>query len=657
MRALLTTDDSRGVDEILTLLEAEQSWISDSDDEQEPDLANIELELLELLKLDIGGVEVPLIGPDGLLQGDLGALRAYANAPSDTHAKASVGLIGEDGALELGNAGDGGNAKLDLTKIANIDLTNVLLDEASLSLGALSSLAEKNGAQLTSDYQIAEAEVVIDSPLVGEVVTEVEDLVGGLEGTLNGLLGQESVLSGVFDIVNAIGGLIGTEVNVSAEIPLDDIMAELVEEPLSDENGLVSIDLTNGQIRVDLEKLHADGLNYLEPNTELLTAQQLGQITDTVTSLLTDGAVENPNGLNARLQDILMGNGERGGLYGTEVQIELRLLGELAGLNLQTTLGGLLSDDAEEAESEAEYNSDKYNYYLQETTGGGILLGLLLNEVRDLLGEVGNVVDGLLFGDEGLVSELLGNLQEDALQPLLDSLDPLLVDVLTPLMGITVNRQETIDGLFKVSALEVDVLSGTLLLPIANSAVISLDESVPPTTEPTTEPSEPTTEPSEPTTEPSEPSTEPSEPTTEPSEPSPEPTEPNGSGFGSSNGGNGNNGSGGSMQQCLASPTVGLAALLSILGITAAVGGSAIDPIIKNLGTQFSNQVSKLTGSTPQNSPAWVNQLNASLAEAADALDSRVAATALFGAGVLALFFGPELCGDSKEGLSSQLSS
>lgn len=338
-----------------------------------------------------------------------------------------------------------------------------------------------------------------------------------------------------------------------------------------------------------------------------------------MTSLLTDGAAENPNGLNARLQNILEGSDKRGGLYGTEVQIQIRLLGETLGLDLRTTLGGLLNDDAEEAESEAEYNSDKYNYYLQETTGGGILLGLLLNEVRDLLGEVGNVVDGLLFGDEGLVSELLGNLQEDALQPLLDSLDPLLVDVLTPLMGITVNRQETVDGLFKVSALEVDVLSGTLLLPIANSAAISLDESVPPTTEPTTEPSEPTTEPSEPTTEPSEPSTEPSEPTTEPSEPSPEPTEPNGSGFGSSNGGNGNNGSGGSMQQCLASPTVGLAALLSILGITAAVGGSAIDPIIKNLRTQFSDQVSKLTGSTPQNSPAWVNQLNASLAEAADA--------------------------------------
>lgn len=90
LRDLLSTDDPRGVDEILTLLEAEQSWISDSDDEQEPDLSNIELELLELLKLDIGGVEVPLIGPDGLLQGDLGALRAYANAPSDTHAKASV---------------------------------------------------------------------------------------------------------------------------------------------------------------------------------------------------------------------------------------------------------------------------------------------------------------------------------------------------------------------------------------------------------------------------------------------------------------------------------------------------------------------------------------------------------------------------------------
>ncbi|MGO3069720.1 choice-of-anchor G family protein, partial [Corynebacterium casei] len=501
VRAVLTTDDSRGVDEILTLLEAEQSWISDSDDEQEPDLSNIELELLELLKLDIGGVEVPLIGSDGLLQGDLGALRAYANAPSDTHAKASVGLVGEDGALELGNEGDGGNAKLDLTKIANIDLTNVLLDEASLNLGTLSSLAEKNGTQLTSDYQIAEAEVVIDSPLVGEVVTEVEDLVEGLDGTLNGLLGQQSVLSEVFGLVNGLGALVGTGLNVSAEIPLDDIMSELVEEPLSDQNGLVSIDLVNGQIRVDLEKLHAEGLNNLEANTELLTAQQLGQITDTVTSLLTDGAVENPNGLNARLQDILMGNGERGGLYGTEVQVQLRLLGPLAGLDLRTTLGGLLNENAEEADSVAEYDSDKYNYYLQETVGLGVIIGGLLDLVRPVLGAVGTVVEDLLFGDEtqeGLVSGLLGSVQDGVLQPVLNRLDPLLVGVLNPVLGIIVNRQETVDGLFKVSALQVDVLSGTLLLPIANSAVISLDESVPPTTEP----SEPTTEPSEPTTEP-----------------------------------------------------------------------------------------------------------------------------------------------------------
>lgn len=130
---------------------------------------------------------------------------------------------------------------------------------------------------------------------------------------------------------------------------------------------------------------------------------------------------------------------------------------------------------------------------------------------------------------------------------------------------------------------------------------------------------------------------------------------------GSSNGENGNGNGGNSsseqLQQCLASPETGLAALLSVLGVTAAVSGPVIDPIVRAVGEQFSEQVRRLTGSTPENDPEWLNQINAGLAEASQALDSRIVATALFGAGALALIFADDLCGTGNEGLSSQLSS
>jgi hypothetical protein len=57
-------------------------------------------------------------------------------------------------------------------------------------------------------------------------------------------------------------------------------------EALEDEAGIVSIDLANGDIQIDLAKIvkggDASDLNGLDPNTQVLTSDTISQITDAV---------------------------------------------------------------------------------------------------------------------------------------------------------------------------------------------------------------------------------------------------------------------------------------------------------------------------------------------------------------------------------------
>lgn len=89
----LTTDDPRGVKGIIEAIEAEQSWAAVADTGQTADVSSLNLELLGLLKLDLGTIEIPLLSEAGasLLKGNAGLLSAYAHAPSTTNAKASCG--------------------------------------------------------------------------------------------------------------------------------------------------------------------------------------------------------------------------------------------------------------------------------------------------------------------------------------------------------------------------------------------------------------------------------------------------------------------------------------------------------------------------------------------------------------------------------------
>ncbi|MDO5508321.1 MAG: choice-of-anchor G family protein [Corynebacterium casei] len=527
----LTTAELNGVNQLWEVLE-------DDINNAEPTTSEIDVGLLELININLGQVSLPLLGDGGLLQfiiddAQVGALNEFAHAPTPTHAIGAVGAVNDSGGLELTQPGEGANATINILSLLDLQSTliaDTIIDEARLSLGAVSAgaikpsqnlndspalncaanytefdyselnpdqdlfgseeILEQENGRICSSYQIADAELVLSSPLVGGLVSDLGStlraLLAGIEGTLNGLLGDGGLLDVLGPILDPI-----LSVTAQANIDEDTIIDSLLIEPLTSSDGLVTIDLASdetgsGLIKVDLEKLHANGLNQLEPNTSLLTGEQLARITDSITNLLTASAVEEPNGLNAKLGHIIRGHDQQGGLYATEVELAVCVLGLLGLCTLQveltSTLGGLLTG-AQGTNSRAVYEANPYDYYYRSGA-----LGLILGPVvSTLLSTVGGIVEGILFGTDdnpgGLLSGLLGDLQTAVVSPLLNSLSPVLTQVLDPVANIIVNRQKLVEvehgAVFSVSALELNILdlgtpeSDVLHLPLATAAVMA----------------------------------------------------------------------------------------------------------------------------------------------------------------------------------------
>lgn len=506
----------------------DQLWKILANNNQTANTSNIDLTALGLIYLNLGYLPLPLVGEDGLLEfvlGDaqVGALREYARAPFASQAHGAAGVVSDSGGLELTQPGEGYNAKVDILSLLNLGginlITENVITEAALELGAVSAVAKApdmsdvpeetppvcdtnltatpvgdpaDDTWVCSGYQVADAQLVLDSPLVGNVVATLNSTLAGLldttESTLNVLLGSNSVLSAIYDIP-----LVGTvlkgvvDISLEADIPAMNITSALLMDPLTSSNGLVSIDLGTGKITVDLKQLHGGNLNGLPANTSLLTAAQLSQITDTVTNLLTAPKEQEPNGLNARLDKILRGENGQGGLYATEIKLHSCVLGvDLFGIefctleaDIYTTLGGLLNPDVERTYSLAEYEANPYDYYYVD----GMLGTVLGSVIAGLLGGVGPIVEGLLFGEgSGLLGGLLGDLQSAVISPLLLALNPVLTQVLDPIANIIINRQseQVVEHgtVFTVSALELNVLDvGTageaVHLPLATASVMA----------------------------------------------------------------------------------------------------------------------------------------------------------------------------------------
>ncbi|MGP5079836.1 choice-of-anchor G family protein, partial [Brachybacterium alimentarium] len=420
------------------------------------------------VELDLGSLTLPLLGTAedrGLLDlGEAGVLSSYTESLDATTSTASAGAIGDGGGLDLDGIENGtyGSANVDLTDLlaqAGVDgLTDDIVDELSLQLGALGSTAIADGDDVTSEYVVADGQLVISSPLVGDLSTELNSALTDVGTVLNGAVGDEGVLGAVASGVSIdenVLGLVGVKAGggtiglTGVDAALKDASTSLLAEPLEDSNGLVEIDLANGTIAVDLQALGGpDGLNGLPANTELLDSETIGLITGAVTEAL--GTVTTKAG-EVVVDDVL-------NTVGLKIEIPAKITNPLTGITLasvgivvDTTVGQL----AGTADGDPTVSID------------GTLVGISLDQ---LLGFLNPLLDTILITPlqgvaEGLVATATTGVTDTldgVIQPVLDTLSPVLSGVLTQVVSVTINEQPEPGYLgedsFTVNALSLELL-------------------------------------------------------------------------------------------------------------------------------------------------------------------------------------------------------
>ncbi|OCG73591.1 Ig-like domain-containing protein [Microbacterium sediminis] len=485
------------------LLEASTAWTGyPSDPDEEPTPLN--LGALNGITLSLGGgIGLPLIsgpGGDGLLDlGELGAVSSYAASPPGNTSTASAGAVTADGAIDLDPADPGiyGQSTINLTDVlaqAGVDgLTDQILDAFSVTLGAIASTATATGdpatgaVDYTSDYMIADAQLALSSPLVAGLTPQVTNAITGVGATLNAALGDGGVIDTTLDgLTTTINGLLGALVAVDsltlqvngADAALAGLAEGILDTPLQDEAGLVSIDLRNGDIFVNADQLafaaYGQGLSDLGPNTELLSASTIGLITGAVTEALgtlTERVTTAVQGVLNNLEVVID--------LDTTLSVDLGfLLGgvtEVATVDatITTTLGQLAGT------MPGQPTINVASALLPDLDLGaiGALLDTLINPaINGLVGTLTNTVVPLILTTlqptiAGLLTTIGSGLTttlNGLIAPVLSTLDPVLSGVLAQVASITINEQETgLDGnlsregitdSFTVNALSVELL-------------------------------------------------------------------------------------------------------------------------------------------------------------------------------------------------------
>ncbi len=468
-----------------------------------PNPATIDAALLdETALLDLGLLSLPLIG-DGSNGGLLnlgpdaaaGLLNGYAASPTAEESLAASGAVGADGSIDADAGSSTEAATLDLTALlgqVGVDgLTDEIVDQVALELGALASRAEQTQpGDPAGEYLLAGAEVQLHSPLVDGLAGTVQDTVGELEGTVNGALGPDGAVQGLLDAVTIAPANLGVgpislatvdfgAPTVDATVDLTAVTDDILVGQISE--GAVTIDLSTGTIAIDLEQLHADGLNGLDPNTNLLTTGEINQVTTAITNLLDD-LLDN---VAQALDDAILG---------TAVTVDLHpsvtlLSGVVGDANVGATLAGTLGDFLGVTETDPDLDvtgSVSLSLLVTELElDASGLLNLLEPVITAALGAVGGAFDSLLNPDDTEGTPALGVVAalQTTLSELLDGLDvinPLLEQLLT----LTVNAQPTEleppaegdlgEDSFTVRALSVELLPnvlGGVVLDLASSTI------------------------------------------------------------------------------------------------------------------------------------------------------------------------------------------
>ena len=270
-------------------------------------------------------ISLPLTWPTGVYQ-------QYARAQDTGFSNSASGAVSNSGAIDTGAPGlSPGVGSLSLNTLPGIGTTLGNLTNVALSVGAVASSASLDGcsyawtggtpsaAQLDRKYLLSSLKLNATSPTVaalfnttgsvtslvqadistefgtagtnGEAETAIS--AGGLGALTTGV--STGLLSPLLTTVNSTLGALGVSLSVNGTSPLNQAttvisvntapVTTLLSSTITD--GVVSVNLANGQIGVDIGAL-SGGLNNRLPNTELLTDAEVLNIAARVNTLLTN---------------------------------------------------------------------------------------------------------------------------------------------------------------------------------------------------------------------------------------------------------------------------------------------------------------------------------------------------------------------------------
>jgi hypothetical protein len=366
---------------------------------------------------------------------EIGVLGSYAEAQSDGYSAGGSGLITNTGSLvDL----DPNNPD-QFDTMGSLSLTNVVdslglinpdfvdyLATLDLDLGAVGAEANLDAcaadwdddvyAHLYRDYLIAGLDLNIGSSLVSDIGGLITTALNDIEAL------RISALTSLTATLNAlnIAGLANISANPTITINTAALSAALSQ--VYNGNDIVYLDLVNGKISIDLANLLGgpNGLNDLDPNTELLLSPEIIQALETaILDAINDLAVAVSTAVANIASSITIGGtiSATASVLGFPVGVTIPLSGGPIGLSLGfpcadviglclalttlgTTLGGLLGGVTTAVNGVIPALSPLVTGVLGVLTGAlaavNVIDSVLIEFVSDLLDP--------LFGVDGLLS-------------------------------------------------------------------------------------------------------------------------------------------------------------------------------------------------------------------------------------------------------------
>ncbi|MCU1414172.1 MAG: choice-of-anchor family protein [Microbacteriaceae bacterium] len=431
-----------------------------------------------------------------------GVLPQYAEANNNGTATAASGAIGSNGAIGVGDQGNGGSATVSLQNLLGSNFGSVI-GNLNLQLDAIAAHADGSSDAVAGTYRLDGAHLTFTSPALANLTSQVDTSLQPVESQLNGLASQ---LQGIgLNGLNLDGGSLANA-SVTATLSNDGSSLQNAVNSVLQSNygsGGITLDPSTGTVTVDLAALHGGSLNNKPIDYELLSDAAVNQIVSgietTVSSIADDVTNKTQSVLDGTTVDVaahadaldsgLLGSSGVGGAVG----------GLLGGLGL----GGSTSSSGSLASLDANVHGT-----IQQLLGGSgtataglTVAGLppvsldaspLLSTVGSILGPVGN---------GNAVSGLTSSLNSSIVAPLTASLTgdggTNVQTVLGSLLSVRLNHQDVTmagggmavptNSLFTQTAVQVRAVpaagSGTTLATI-NLAQATVGPNLPATVNP-----------------------------------------------------------------------------------------------------------------------------------------------------------------------------